>query len=141
MPVIRRACFAAAGVAAGLWAGVVDAAYLSGFPICTGTIPISQTASTDLKTFTNKGYICAVVIVSGDAENISLVYGTGTTCGTGTAALIGGTTAATGMPISPNGGIAPSSINLVTATTAQHLCLLQSGTGRVAGVITYLDAP
>lgn len=120
-------------------AGRTHAAYLPGFPVCTSFVAISQTASTDLKTFTNKGYICSIVIVSSDGESLSLVQGTGTTCATGTGALIGATTAANGMAIAANGGVALGNLQLVTTTTAQHLCLLQSGTGRIAGVISYAD--
>lgn len=133
------AVFALAALLACLGARPADAAFLPGFPVCTSFVAISQTASFDLKTFTNRGYICSIVIVSSDAENVSVVQGTGATCGTGTAALIGGTTAATGMAVAANGGVALGNLQLVTTTTAQHLCLLQSGTGRIAGVISYAD--
>jgi len=108
---------------------------------CTGVIPISQTSSTDLKTMTNKGQICSIVLVAPDAEVVSLVQGTGTTCATGIAALIGGTTAANGISLAANGGFTATSSApwLVMTSSAQHLCLLQSGSGRVAGVITYVD--
>jgi hypothetical protein len=108
---------------------------------CTGVIPISQITSTDIKTLTNKGQICSIVLVAPDAEVISLVQGTGTVCATGIAALIGATTAANGISLAANGGFTATSSApwLVMTTTAQHLCLLQSGSGRVAGVITYVD--
>lgn len=108
---------------------------------CNKTIPISQTASTDLHTFINTGYICSVLIVVPDAEVISFVEGTGTVCATNTAAIIGATTAANGMSFAANGGIsAPSPYTqFIMATAADHACLLQSGAGRVAGVITYRD--
>lgn len=108
---------------------------------CTGNIPISQTASTDLKTGTGKIYICSIKITAGDAENLSLVEGTGTVCATSTVALDGATTAANGNQIAANGGWAEVSPTYMfsTSVTGNHLCLLQSGTGRVAGHITYSD--
>lgn len=109
---------------------------------CTLQVAVNQTTSTDLKTFTNKGYICYVFVISATAQNLSLVQGTGTTCGTTTVALIGGTTASVAVAV--NGGfvvnVAPGGY-IKTTTTAQHLCLLQSGSGNVSGVIGYIDAP
>lgn len=109
--------------------------------ICGNVIAINQTASTDLHTFTNKGHICSIVLVTATAQSVSLVEGTGTTCATGTAALIGGTSAS--MALATNGGFsAISGIPwLNTQTTADHLCLLQSGSANISGTITYTDQP
>ena len=130
-----------------LWSTKLDpalAAYYPGGTTCSSVKAISQTTSTDLVTFTNKAYICALMIVSATAQNVSLVQGTGTTCGTSTVALIGSTTAASGPALAANGGfeisIAPGAY-IVSTTTAQHVCLLQSSTGLVAGVMIYADAP
>lgn len=110
-------------------------------PACNKTIPISQTTSTDLKTFTNIGFLCSVMYNASDAENVSLVEGTGTVCATNIVAIIGGTSAAAGNHFAANGGVSmPSSfIQFQLAASADHLCLLQSGSGTVAGVITYAD--
>lgn len=121
------------------WTGPVQVG-----PACTTNIPISQTTSTDLKTLTNNGYICFVKVISATAQNVSLVSGTGTTCATSPTALDGATTAANGNPLAANTGWVapiPSGSYLKTPTTAQHLCLLQDGTGRLAGFILYTDAP
>ena len=109
--------------------------------VCTSIKPISQTGSTDLITSTNKLHICAVLIVSATAQSVSLVEGTGATCGTGTAALMGATTAANGMALAANGGFAHTAERafMQTQTTADHLCLLQSGAGNVSGFISYQD--
>lgn len=109
-------------------------------PVCTSVIAINQTASTDIKTSTNKLHICSIVLVSATAQSISLVEGTGSTCATGTAALIGGTSAS--MSLAANGGFSAVSDRpwLRTATSADHLCLLQSGAGNISGIITYVDA-
>lgn len=119
------------------------AAYYPAAPACSLELSINQTASTDLHTFTNNANICYVLIVNGStAQNVSLVQGTGTTCGTSTVALIGGTTASVALPA--NGGFSlsiPTGSTLKTTTTGQHLCLLQSGSSNVSGVIGYYDAP
>jgi len=111
-------------------------------PVCTSFKPISQTTSTDLITSTNKLHICAVLVVSATAQSLSLVEGTGSVCATGVAAVMGATTAANGMALAANGGWTMTADRawLKTATTADHLCLLQSGAGNVSGVITYVDA-
>jgi hypothetical protein len=109
--------------------------------VCTAVKPISQTASTDLVTSTNKLHICGYKLISATAQNLSLVEGTGSTCGTGTAALDGATTAANGSAVAANGGwgLVSERPFMVTQTTADHLCLLQSGSGLVAGFISYID--
>lgn len=111
--------------------------------VCTSTKAISQTTSTDLVTSTNKLHICSVVLVSTTAQSFSLTEGTGTTCASGAAAVIGSTTVANGIPAAANSGMVAVSDRawLRTATTADHLCLLQSSTGLIAGVITYADQP
>jgi hypothetical protein len=111
---------------------------------CVSKITISQTGSTDLLTPTNKVKICSIVLISATAQSIALIEGTGSNCGTGSATLIGSTGVAITTPtmaLAANGGfsaVAPLPW-LSTATTADHLCLLQSGSGNVSGVITYLD--
>jgi hypothetical protein len=109
-------------------------------PQCSSVIAINQTTSTDVKTLTNNGYICSVVLVSATAQNVSIVQGTGSVCATSGVALMGGTTAS--MAFAANGGISSVAGTpwLKTTTTAQHLCVLQSSTGNVSGVITYQDA-
>lgn len=124
-----------------LWPRHVRAAFVP-TGACTLQIAVNQTTSTDLKTFTNKAYICYVFLISATAQNVSLVQGTGSVCATSTVALIGGTTASAAL--AANGGfvveVAPGGYVKMT-TTAQHLCLLQSGSGNISGVIGYIDAP
>jgi hypothetical protein len=107
--------------------------------VCTSVIAVNQTASTDLKTSTNKLHICSIMLVSAAAQSISLVEGTGSTCGTGTTALIGGTSAS--LSLAANGGFSAISDRawLETQVTGDHLCLLQGGSGNVSGTITYTD--
>jgi hypothetical protein len=120
------------------------AAYYPASPGCSLGIAVSQTANTDVKTFVNNGYICMIYLHSDTAQFVSIVQGTGTNCGTSTVALIGATTAANGMSFGANGGSVnpiPSGSYLKTTTPAQHLCILQTGSGRLAGFILYIDAP
>lgn len=106
-------------------------------------VPISQTANTQLLAGTSakKTYICHIIVVAADAENISLVSGTGSVCATSTAAVIGSTTAAAGPNLSANGGFSIGTgvgSVAVSAVNADNVCLFQSGSGRVAGVMTYV---
>jgi hypothetical protein len=111
-------------------------------PQCTSSVQINQITGTDLKTFTNTGYICFVFLVSATAQNVSLVNGTGTVCATGTNGMLGGTTAATGQNLAANEGFVLG-VGFYpitqTSTTAQHMCLLQSSTGQISGIIRYAD--
>jgi hypothetical protein len=103
--------------------------------------PITTTANVQLITGTasKKTYICSIMLVSAAAENISLVAGTGTVCATSIVAVIGGTTAATGPNLAANGGfVVGDGAHAFAATTvnADNLCILKSGAGVVAGVMT-----
>jgi len=130
--------------------GAVDTAtqrvtIAQGATACPNYIAISQTADTTLVSGTASQYfyICSIILVAGAAEVVSLWEGTGTACGTGSAAILGSTTEANGLSVSANGGFsAVSGVPFLrTATTANDLCLRQSGTSRVSGVITYYKAP
>lgn len=104
-------------------------------------VPISQTTSAQLLALSSgkKNYICAISITTADAESVSLVEGTGSVCGTGTAAIIGGTTAVTGLNFLAGGSFAfGNGAGTIAAGTnvSFNVCLLQSGTGVVAGVIS-----
>jgi hypothetical protein len=106
--------------------------------------PISQATSTKLffGTSSKKNYICSIVSAGSDAENVSLIEGTGANCSGSTAAIIGGTTAANGINFAANNGFALGNGAAFVAsgfTNNLDVCLLQSGTGRVAGVMTYVQ--
>lgn len=117
---------------------------LRGAPGCTGVINIAQTATTDVHTFTHFGYICSIMLVSATAQSIGIDEGTGTTCETSGTALIGvsSTSSATAqVAVAANGGFSMGAgiPFLKLQTSADHLCVLQSSTGEVAGTITYAD--
>lgn len=118
----------------------------AGQSTCHSVINISQTSSTDVHTFVNTGYICSVVLVSASAQNVGVDEGTGTTCETAGTALIGvsSTSAATPTMALAANGILPlvSGVPWLTMQkAADHLCVLQSGSGNVSGTITYSDLP
>ena len=108
-------------------------------------ISVNQTANTRLVTGTasKKIFPCSVHLVTATAQNVALVEGTGTTCGTGTAGVqgFGGATAATGWNLAANGGLTygngASAIG-AEGTAADDLCLFQSGTGQVSGGLSYV---
>ncbi len=118
---------------------------LTGFVRCDTNANISQTGNTQVITGTSakKIYVCAMNLVTATAQNIAVVEGTGTTCGTSTAAFpgtSGGSTAATGWNLAANsgivlgGGLGPIGIE---ATNADNVCVLQSGSGQISGSIWY----
>ncbi len=112
-------------------------------PNCPLTVAINQTASTALVTGVTgqKISICSLVIVNATAQNLSLVEGTAAACGTNTAALMGGTTASMAFPTT--GILAMPNLFpfLRTATAGDSLCLLQSASSNVSGILTYTTSP
>lgn len=115
-----------------------------GNEICTKVSPINQTSSTDLTgSVTNKVHVCGLLAVQATVQSLSITEGTGSACATGAAALIGSTTAANGMPFAANGGwnALLATPWLKSLTTGDHLCLLQSGSAQVSGVLIWADQP
>jgi len=107
--------------------------------------PISLTASAQLIAGTSgkQTYICGFnADASGGTQSIALVEGTGTTCATSIAGMAGGTTAATGWNLANQQMIMISTSNawtLATATAADNVCLLLSGSTQVSGFIQYVQ--
>lgn len=117
---------------------------------CFGTLKtpfsISQTANARVivGVASKKTYICNFDVVGSDAENITVVEGTGATCGTNTIAMGGfaAATAANGWNFAANGGIAKGAgVGTIGNTTvvADDVCIFQSGAGRVAGGGTFVQ--
>jgi hypothetical protein len=108
-----------------------------------GNAAISQTATARLVTGMEgkRIFVCYARFVAGAAEIVSLTEGTGTTCGTGTKAVSGSTTAANGESYAANGGASAGTglgTIAVTANPGADLCLAQSGSQRVSGNITFV---
>jgi hypothetical protein len=107
--------------------------------VCTKVIAVNQTSSTDLYTSTAKVHICAIMLVSAGAQGVSISEGTGSTCASGTGFLIGGASGT--VALAANGGfsMAASAPFVNSLVAADHICLLQSSSGNVSGIITYVD--
>ena len=95
-------------------------------------------------TASERVYVCSIAIVTATAQNIALVDGTGTVCATSPTGLLGGSTAATGQNFAVNGGwVLPFNQGgwAKTSTDADNVCLRQSSTGQVSGIVTYVSVP
>lgn len=110
------------------------------------SVAISQATSTVLvaASASNRIYVCSLALVAGAAEIVALTQGTGAVCATSADAIIGSTTVANGMSLAANGGLTLGSGNGTVArgpNVNEDVCLLQDGTDRLAGVMTYVLAP
>jgi hypothetical protein len=88
-----------------------------------------------------KIYICSIALIGAGATAFNLNVGTGTNCGTNTAALLGSTTAANGMSFPANGGFTLGNGAGTVAVTgaSSEVCTVQSNAVYVSGVITYVQ--
>lgn len=117
--------------------------------IAQTSAPISITTATTTRivapSASNKTYICSLFLTSAAADNVGIVEGTGGTCGTGTAGVIGGATATNGPNFAANGGVmlqaGGKTAVAYTAGTNVDLCLITSAATPLAGVIKYVQAP
>lgn len=108
--------------------------------------PISITTATTTRIVApvsaKKTYICYLFLTSAAADNVAIVEGTGGTCGTGTAGVVGGTTAANGLNFAANGGAAFGNgvaWLFSTAGTNVDLCLITSAATPLAGVVKWVQ--
>lgn len=110
--------------------------------VCTNTAAISQTANTKIISGVagQKIYICSVLLISAGLQNVSLVEGTGGTCGTNQQALIGAITTPS-VQIATSSGFSSiaSTPWLPEITAGDDICLLQSAGQNVSGTITYIQ--
>ncbi len=84
-------------------------------------------------------YICSWDFFAAGADNVAFVYGTGTTCGTGTTAIIGGTTAATGYNFTAQTGISKTlpTGTAIKEASANDTCIITSAAVQLSGSIQY----
>lgn len=109
-------------------------------------LPFSITSATTTNILTGtasqKIYVCYLYMQTAIANNIAVIEGTtGGTCGSGTAAMIGGTTAANGLNNAANSGQALGNGGftvLQTQTNNNDICIITSAAGPLAGVIKYV---
>lgn len=107
--------------------------------------PINISASGAAKIITGvsakKVYFCHIHLVTNAANNVALVEGTGTNCGTSKVAIIGGTTAASGWNFSANGGISlgmgVSSV-MAASVNADDICLDPSASTQLSGHVKWV---
>lgn len=104
-------------------------------------VAISQTTSTKLISSSSgkKNHICSLVLVTGAAEIVNIVEGTGSVCGTSTTAIVGSTTVGNGMSFAANGGLSGIARTIPGTGTTVDTCLTQDGSDRVAGYLTYVQ--
>jgi hypothetical protein len=110
---------------------------------CSSSAPFSSASSFQLITASNSNmliYICSFGAGSIGGSDFSVVEGTGTTCGTNTKALFGGTTAAAGMGLAANGVYdlgSGTGLTWKTVVPGDNVCIIASGTGPLAGSVSY----
>ncbi len=89
-------------------------------------------------------YVCAIDIITAAANNVALVDDNSDGCGTPTAGLAGGVTAATGWNFAANGGIVKgngAATVFKTVTSNSVLCLMTSANTQLSGSIQVVSAP
>lgn len=88
-------------------------------------------------------YICAISYIPTAATSISIVGGLAPNCTTGSPlAIKGSITAANGpdIPAGQDGGQGVGAATVLSTTTSGHgVCILQSGTTKIAGAVTYVQ--
>lgn len=115
--------------------------------LCDGFTPVGAiTANTQIVTAggpNNFVYICSYNLNASAAITFSIVEGSGVTCATNTKAMVGGTTAATGLSLGIAGTINYGGGNgAVTKTTVagNNVCIFPSA-GNLSGVVGSTQAP
>lgn len=114
--------------------------------LCDQFTPFSSASSAQVIAAGNANmfiYVCNFGFGSIGGSSYSIVEGTGTTCATNTKAMFGGTTAATGMGLAANGTFEEGSgvgAVLKTAVPGDNVCVIQSGTGPLAGGFAWTSA-
>lgn len=89
-------------------------------------------------------YICAINLVAAAAQTIAFAEDDTDGCGSLTAGLAGGVTAATGWSFAANGGIALGNGNATvmrTGTAGRYLCFITGQAAQLSGTVMYVQAP
>ena len=126
------------GIGSGATGGLIV-----GVPVCDtfARVNVSTAATTLIITGVSGRHvrICSLSLVTAAANIVTLIEGTGATCGTGTTGMAGGTTTA-GYSFAANGGIAyGSGIGSINSTTAtgDSVCIVTSAATQLSGAIGY----
>ena len=108
------------------------------------TTSFSQTSIANIITAVSgkTNYVCAMSLVAAAAEVVSVVEDDTTACASPTVALTGSLTAANGQSLAANGGYVlgdGTATVLAGSTSNRYLCVLQNGSNRVSGFITWVQ--
>jgi hypothetical protein len=149
---VASSATAAAVPASASYTGGSDGTNLVGFFVdpCAGLaksyFPVNISTATTVRfaapTASKKTYICSIVLVAASADNVNIIEGTGGTCGTATAGVAGGTTAATGFNLAANGGLTlgnGASSVMATAGSNVDMCLITSAAVQLSGHISWVQ--
>jgi hypothetical protein len=115
-------------------------------PVCDTSTPVSSASSVQVITAgsaLNFIYVCGYNFGSIAGSSFSIVEGGGTVCATNTLAMDGGTTAAAGIGLAANGTVnfgSGSGMILKTKVPGDNVCIIMSGTGPLAGAMTWTSA-
>lgn len=149
---VASSATAAAVPASAAYTGGSDGTNLVGFFVdpCAGAAktysPVNIVTATTTRfaapAASKKTYICSIVLVTAAANNVNIIEGTGGTCGTATAGVAGGTTAATGLNLAANGGLTlgnGASSVMATAGSNVDMCLITSAAVQLSGHISWVQ--
>ena len=108
-------------------------------------VPINISSVTTVKLVTGitnrQVYITHVDLAASIADNVAIVEGTGATCGTNTAGMAGGATAATGWNLTAAQPIIAIGDGmgtvLRTATPGDSVCIITSSAAQLSGNVMY----
>lgn len=110
-----------------------------------GVITTATTTRIIAPSASNKNYVCSFFLAASAADNVAVVEGTGGTCVTGLAGVIGGSTTTNGLNFVANGGVmmqAGGKTSIAqTAGTNVDTCLITSTTGPLVYSVNYVQAP
>lgn len=124
--------------------GAADPCQTTANSTVRGNITSATTTRIITPSASNKTYICSVDLLAFAANNVAVVEGTGGTCGSGTAGVIGGTTTGNGISFPAQGGLVKGGAGFFvwnTAGTNVDFCLITSTTGPLAYFVKYVQAP
>ena len=119
------------------YVGGVGSGNLGGIVACDSSamITVSTATTTQVVALTSgkSVYVCGFAINGGGATTAKLVYGTGTSCGTGTTSLTPAFTLASGTMLSLGGGLG----YVTKAPSGNALCVTNSAAATANVFVTY----
>jgi hypothetical protein len=132
----------------GRTSGADTTGLMTGITVCTDHVAVDVVTATTTLLITGVANrhvrICSINLVTAAANNVALIAGTGATCGTSTAGINGGTTAAEGWNFAANGGLAQGSgfgeimsTKVSGGATGDSVCVVTSAATQLSGTISY----